>query len=81
MGFGPSASWAQAYNDAAAEAVNLPQQQRLVDLSVAPTNFPIWGSIEDDFWAIEEESPDGTAPESKEWLRRIEDHWHNDGLE
>ena len=35
--------------------------QRLVDDRPAPANFPVWGSMLDDFWTLEEEADGGGA--------------------
>ena len=54
MGFTAAASWAQAYNEAKAVEVGLPQDRRLIDDKPPPKQFPIWGSILDDVWALDE---------------------------
>ena len=56
MGFTAAAAWAQAYNEQKAREAELPVDSRLVDGKPPPSGFPIWGSILDDVWAIEEES-------------------------
>eukprot|EP00974_Lingulodinium_polyedra_P077028 7457296-Lingulodinium_polyedra.AAC.1 len=54
MGFGPSAGWAQFLAEVACEKAALPPSRRFVDGAAPPTEPPIWGSIEDDVWAVEQ---------------------------
>eukprot|EP00974_Lingulodinium_polyedra_P044613 4279262-Lingulodinium_polyedra.AAC.1 len=71
MGFTPSASWAQALNECVAEDAKLPQHQRLVDGAPPPAGLPLWASIEDDFWVLEEEAEElgNKAVHGRKWLR------------
>ena len=81
MGFTAAASWAQAYNEAKAVEVGLPQDRRLIDDKPPPKHFPIWGSILDDVWALDEctsaEDPPGVA---SKWLEDIAQAWGRDGV-
>ena len=81
MGFTAAASWAQAYNEAKAVEVGLPQDRRLIDDKPPPKQFPIWGSILDDVWALDEctsvEDPPGVA---SKWLEDIAHAWGRDGV-
>ena len=80
MGFTAAASWAQAYKAKAVE-VGLPQDRRLIDDKPPPKHFPIWGSILDDVWALDEctsaEDPPGVA---SKWLEDIAQAWGRDGV-
>ena len=81
IGFTAAASWAQAYNEAKAVEVGLPQDRRLIDDKPPPKHFPIWGSILDDVWALDEctsaEDPPGVA---SKWLEDIAQAWGRDGV-
>jgi len=79
MGFTAAAAWAQAYNEQKAREAGLPAESRLVDGRPPPKGFPIWGSILDDVWAIEEDPPADRAV-GQEWLQRVSDLWAEDGL-
>ena len=81
MGFTAAAAWAQAYNEAKAVEVSLPRDARLIDSQPPPQSFPIWGSILDDVWALEEcnslEDPPGIG---SKWLHDVATAWTNDGV-
>ena len=81
MGFTAAASWAQAYNEAKAVSVSLPPDSRLIDSQPPPPTFPIWGSILDDIWAIDEcdtiDDPPGIA---SKWMQDMADGWKEDGV-
>jgi hypothetical protein len=81
MGFTAAAAWAQAYNEAKAVEVSLPRDARLIDSQPPPQRFPIWGSILDDVWALEEcnslEDPPGIG---SKWLHDVATAWTNDGV-
>ena len=79
MGFTAAAAWAQAYNEQKAREADLPTESRLVDGSPPPACFPIWGSILDDVWAIEEDSTE--QAKGHDWLAHIAELWANDGVE
>ena len=54
--------WRAAYktNDGSVPELKdseLPAARRLVDGRAAPPGFPIWGSIIDDMWVVEEDDP------------------------
>ena len=59
MGFAPSAGWAQRVTDRATEGLPADRQVRF-DLAV-PEDWPVWGSIVDDVWAIAEEPGTGSV--------------------
>eukprot|EP00974_Lingulodinium_polyedra_P105962 10257674-Lingulodinium_polyedra.AAC.1 len=54
MGMTTSAAWAQAFTEVIGEDAQLPAASRLVADAPPPEALPLWGSIEDDFWCIEE---------------------------
>ena len=81
MGFTAAAAWAQAYNEAKAKEVGLPAQSRLIDTQPPPSSFPIWGSILDDVWALEEcDSYDDPPTTGSKWLADISAAWTRDGV-
>ena len=80
MGFTAAAAWAQAYNEQKAVEAALPDNARLVDGKPPPKDFPIWGSILDDVWAIEEDDGDDLGV-GHEWLARVAELWAEDGVE
>ena len=81
MGFTAAAAWAQAYNEAKAKEVGLPEQSRLIDTQPPPSSFPIWGSILDDVWALEEcDSYDDPPATGSKWLADISAAWTRDGV-
>ena len=49
MGFAASASWAQGFDEMAAEDAALPPSRRVVADRPGPGRFPVWASILDDF--------------------------------
>ena len=82
MGFTAAASWAQAYNEAKAQQVGLPVERRLVDSQPPPSAFPIWGSILDDIWALDEcETEADPHRDAHEWLRKMAMAWERDGVQ
>eukprot|EP00974_Lingulodinium_polyedra_P087508 8481733-Lingulodinium_polyedra.AAC.1 len=79
MGFGPSAGWAQTLTDKATAAAGLPESQRVHIDRLPPREFPLWGSIADDVWAVEELAHGGKACGPR-WLGRVEEVWGRDGV-
>lgn len=81
MGFTAAASWAQACNEAKAVEVGLPPDKRLIDDQPPPSQFPVWGSILDDVWALDacinDEEPHGVA---SKWLEDVATAWGRDGV-
>lgn len=81
MGFTAAASWAQAYNEAKVAEVGLPQDKRLIDDRPPPSQFPIWGSILDDVWALDEcASVDDPPSIASKWLDDVAVAWSRDGV-
>ena len=78
--FTAAAAWAQAYNEQKAVKAALPDNARLVDGKPPPKDFPIWGSILDDVWAIEEDDGDDLGV-GHDWLARVAELWAEDGVE
>ena len=54
MGFGPSAGWAQGLTDVVALDAGLPVDSRVHPDHVVSSHLPVWGSIIDDIWALEQ---------------------------
>lgn len=81
MGFTAAAAWAQAYNEQKAREAELPVDSRLVDGKPPPSGFPIWGSILDDVWAIEEDPVDDHFKKGHNWLDGVSRLWAQDGVE
>ena len=87
MGFAPSAGWAQLVTNAATK--DLPAAQRVDSDEVMPCSWPVWGSIVDDVWAIEEAPGDQALPADEPdrlpdslgdpatWLCSVEERWNN----
>ena len=76
MGFTGSACWAQLFNEGIISTTSLPAEARLIDGAPPPPSFPIWGSILDDFWGIEEEGQEAAAA----WLREVAGAWEKTGI-
>ena len=75
MGFGPAAGWAQGATDAASAKANLDQDLRVVEGRPVPLQPPIWGSILDDLWFLEE-AEKGEVPEwGLEQAEKVTDAW------
>ena len=79
MGFTASASWAQLFNESMIKRAQLPLDRRLVDGQVPPTSLPCWGSILDDFWAVEVEDGDPLAV-AGQWMEEITTQWAKAGI-
>ena len=76
MGFTGSASWAQIFNEAIIDECKLPADRRLVDGQIAPGQLPVWGSILDGFWGVEEDTMDVAGP----WMRPVTTAWETAGI-
>ena len=67
MGFAGSAGWAQAVTDAATS--KLPKDKKVAFDTTAPQEWPVWGSILDDIWTIEErQRVSRRSPATTAWL-------------
>ena len=81
MGFGPSAGWAQALTDVTTSAADMPRERRLHPDECAPGDFPLWGSIYDDIWAIDHAQGDDQRDlHGPGWLSRAEQAWVDRGV-
>ena len=81
VGFGGSATVAQAVALVAARKAGLPMSRRIAKDMPVPFDFPIWGSILDDVWAIEEEPSDPQeVTEVAGWIARLEVAWRELGI-
>ena len=80
MGFAASASWAQGFNEVVAQDAALPLARRAVADRPCPGRFPVWASILDDFWFLEEETVDDSAPWGQMLLGRVGVCWDTLGL-
>ena len=81
MGFTPSATWAKMFNDVVAEDIALPQDRRIVAESIVPPTLPVWGSIEDNFWVVEEETEAREDIVGPVWLSSVVQCWRELGVE
>lgn len=78
MGWAPSAAFVQAVTDRATR--DLPPNRRVRPDEPIPDTFPLWGSIIDDMWVVEE-ADEREHPDGPKWLRRAVTHWEADGVE
>eukprot|EP00971_Amphidinium_carterae_P289191 5742148-Amphidinium_carterae.1 len=81
MGMGPAAGWAQAATDVATNRAGLPQHSRVRLGDVPPIGLPIWASILDDVWGIEETDVNNTPSLVDSWMSAIDDEWPRMGVE
>ena len=82
MGFGPSAGWAQGLTDVTTASAGLDPNCRLHPDELAPRGFPIWGSICDDIWAIDNaQAGDRQTAVGPLWLTRAEEAWRERGVD
>ena len=79
MGFTGSAAWAQGLNEALSLRGGLPQGRRMVDGTVPPGRPPVWGSILDDIWAVDEvpgaDAEDAPHVDAAVWVEEISKQW------
>lgn len=80
MGFCGSVAWAQSASEVAIDRAKLPESQRLVEGRLAPGSLPIWASIIDDVWALEEEDKD-LDPQAPTWMEQIGAAWDDIGVQ
>ena len=81
MGFAPSAGWAQAASDTAFLKAGLPQERRVTFDRPCPTELPLWGSIVDDLWALDERSAgDRARSQAAFWMTKAERAWDRLGV-
>eukprot|EP00971_Amphidinium_carterae_P105468 2088465-Amphidinium_carterae.1 len=74
MGMGPAAGWAQCCTDVSTKAAAMPEESRAVDGAVVPLHPPLWGSILDDVWAIDEQQPQGMSL-AQRWMESLDQEW------
>ena len=77
MGFGASAGWAQALADVVTAAAQLPPERRVTADEPPPHILPVWGTILDDVWALED-NPDQPGVT---WSARAPEEWEQRGVE
>eukprot|EP00974_Lingulodinium_polyedra_P075721 7335612-Lingulodinium_polyedra.AAC.1 len=75
MGFRASAGWAQCLTDTVVARAALPEDRRVVANRDPPADFPLWGTIIDDIWAIDQDNGDVEAAEGLAWIRAAENEW------
>ena len=81
MGFGPAAGWAQAVTDEAVLRAGLPTSQQVSATGTVPDSLPVWGSILDDVWAIDEAKKPGEGDgEGKKWIDSVDAAWREIGV-
>ena len=82
MGFAPSAGWAQGVTDTVTADADLPACQRVCFSEPLPASLPVWGSILDDVWTIEENAKACEEdPVAKGWVQAVDDAWPRTGAE
>ena len=85
MGFAGSAAWAQGLNEALSLRGGLPQGRRMVDGTVPPGRPPVWGSILDDIWAVDEvpelDAEDAPHGDAALWVEEISEQWTREGID
>ena len=81
MGFAPSSGWAQALTDVVAERAKLPEKSRILPSTDVPESFPLWGSIIDDVWAIDNTSDGHADVVGPSWLHTATGEWEKVGAE
>ena len=67
-------------DEVVAEDAALPPSRRVVADRPCPGRFPVWASILDDFWILEEETVDDSAPWGQMLLDRVGVCWDTLGL-
>eukprot|EP00971_Amphidinium_carterae_P115155 2280884-Amphidinium_carterae.1 len=72
MGFSASSGWAQEVSNAALKYAQLPAERRAAFDTPVPEEFPIWGSIIDDLWALALDQGDGRNSQAESWMNRAE---------
>eukprot|EP00974_Lingulodinium_polyedra_P049321 4740433-Lingulodinium_polyedra.AAC.1 len=81
MGFRASAGWAQCLTDAVVARAALPEERRVVANRDPPADFPLWGTIIDDIWAIDQDNGDIEATEGLAWIHAAENEWTAAGVD
>jgi len=84
MGFGPSASVAQAVTDACVARVDTDGASRLVAGGLGPTSFPVFGTILDDVWAldcVDTKPMMNELPAGAQLVAKVADQWLKFSLE
>ena len=85
MGFGPSAGWSQSFTNFVTDQADLPAESRVVGALPVPDTLPVWGSILDDIWAVEEDDPsrlrDPASLTGPTWTQRCAAVWERSGVQ
>ena len=72
MGFGPAAGLAQAVTDTATIRAELPTPKRVASDQPVTKSFPVWGSILDDVWSIEQNTDSGGEEDiAQAWVAAV----------
>ena len=79
MGMRCSAGWAQCVTDTVTDQIALVDKPRLHPDRPMPATLPVWGSIIDDVWYLEETDPGGAA-EGPGLLDLVSDRWGEAGV-
>lgn len=80
MGLSGSVAWAQSASEVALARAKLPASHRLIEGRLAPGSLPIWASIIDDVWALEEEFRD-VDPVAPAWMDSVGRAWDDMGVQ
>lgn len=80
----PLQTWAQGVNDVSTARAGLDSSTRLIDSAPPPAALPLWVSILDDVWALEEEPARGAedgALVGPKWLGNVCSEWCRMGID
>ena len=84
MGFGPSATIAQGIADVCVDRSGAPAHRRVRGRDLPPMELPVFGSMMDDIWGIDElplEGPSAGGMKASEIVERVAAEWPKIGLE
>ncbi|CAE8732571.1 unnamed protein product, partial [Polarella glacialis] len=82
MGFAASACWAQQLTDVSTTQAGLPEERRVRIDRPVPETFPVWGSVEDDVWAVAEVAEEGQQDRvCEEWMQALDLTWRDLNIE
>lgn len=80
MGFTGSPGWAQAAADTIFLSGRLPQERRVTFERPCPVAPPVWGSIIDDLWAIDQPPGPISSSAARRWMLRAEAQWDRQSI-
>lgn len=80
MGFTGAPGWAQAAADTSFLSGRLPQERRVTFERPCPVAPPIWGSIIDDLWAIDQPPGPASSSAARKWMLLAEAQWDRQNI-